>query len=200
MSILVKICGMTQAEAVDAAMRCGADALGFVFAESVRRVTPQQAKTAASDVSSHVLRVAVMQHPLDREWQEVLDVFRPDVLQTDAADFEYLDVPTHVRRWPVVREGDGVAALPQEFVYEGRRSGQGETVDWNLAATLARRGKMILAGGLDASNVADAIRIARPFGVDVSSAVESAPGRKDPEKIREFIDAVRAAQTEKRSL
>ncbi|MDH4049574.1 MAG: phosphoribosylanthranilate isomerase [Gammaproteobacteria bacterium] len=197
MSLLVKICGMTQAETVDAAMRCGADALGFVFAESPRRVTPQQAKLAANDISSHVLRVAVMRHPKPHEWREVLDVFRPDVLQTDAADFEYLDVPTHIRRWPVVREGDGVLALPQEFVYEGKKSGQGETVDWGVAAALARRGRMILAGGLDANNVAEAIRTVRPFGVDVSSAVESAPGRKDAKKIGQFINAVRAAQAGK---
>jgi phosphoribosylanthranilate isomerase len=193
-SVLVKICGMTQAETIDAALRSGADALGFVFAESVRRVSPEHAKSVASDLSSHVLRVAVMRHPRKDEWQEVLDVFQPDVLQTDAADFDYLDVPTHVRRWPVVREGDGAAGLPGEFVYEGVDSGQGLKVDWNIAAQLARRGRMILAGGLDAHNVGEAIARVRPFGVDVSSAVESAPGKKDPKKIRAFINAVRAAQ------
>jgi phosphoribosylanthranilate isomerase len=195
MSVLVKICGMTEAGAVDAAMRAGADALGFVFAASLRRVTPAQAKSIAADISSHVLRVAVMQHPTQDEWGEVLDVFQPDVLQTDAADFAYLDVPTHVRHWPVVREGDRVAAMPEEFVYEGQRSGQGETVDWERAAVLARRGKMILAGGLSVANVAEAIARVRPYGVDVSSAVESAPGEKDRREIRAFINAVRTAHT-----
>jgi phosphoribosylanthranilate isomerase len=195
MSVLVKICGMTEAGAVDAAMRAGADALGFVFAASVRRVTPAQARSIASDISSHVLRVAVMQHPTQDEWREVLDLFQPDVLQTDASDFDYLDVPTHIRRWPVVREGDRVAALPEEFVYEGRRSGQGETVDWERAAMLARRGNMILAGGLSVANVAEAIARVRPYGVDVSSAVESAPGEKDQHEVRAFINAARAAQT-----
>jgi phosphoribosylanthranilate isomerase len=86
--------------------------------------------------------------------------------------------------------------LPGEFLYEGRCSGSGETVEWGLAATLARRGRMILAGGLDAANVGEAIARVRPFGVDVSSAVESAPGKKDPRKIRAFINAARAAQVE----
>jgi phosphoribosylanthranilate isomerase len=197
MSLLVKICGMTGAEAVDAALRGGADALGFVFADSVRRVTPQQARFATRDLSSQVLRVAVMLHPRKEEWSEVLDVFQPDVLQTDAADFDYLDVPTYIRRWPVVREGDSIGALPEEFVYEGRASGRGETVDWQRAALVARRGRMILAGGLDAVNVGEAIAKVRPFGVDVSSAVESAPGKKDPKRIRAFISAVRAAQASK---
>jgi phosphoribosylanthranilate isomerase len=197
MSLLVKICGMTGAEAVDAALRGGADALGFVFADSVRRVTPQQARFATRDLSSQVLRVAVMLHPRKEEWSEVLDVFQPDVLQTDAADFDYLDVPTHIRRWPVVREGGSIGAVPEEFVYEGRASGRGETVDWKRAAIVARRGRMILAGGLDAVNVGEAIAKVRPFGVDVSSAVESAPGKKDPKRIRAFISAVRAAQASK---
>jgi phosphoribosylanthranilate isomerase len=83
--------------------------------------------------------------------------------------------------------------MPSQFVYEGRNSGKGETIDWNLAAQLARRGRMILAGGLDAGNVGAALARVRPFGVDVSSAVESAPGRKDPQKIKDFINAVRTA-------
>jgi phosphoribosylanthranilate isomerase len=195
MSLLVKICGMTDERAVDAAVRAGADAVGFVFAESPRRITPQQARSISMDLSPGVLRVAVMLHPGNDEWQEVLDVFQPDVLQTDATDFDYLDVPSNIRRWPVIREGDNVDTMPTQFVYEGRSSGKGETIDWDLAAKLARRGRMILAGGLDAGNVGAALVRVRPFGVDVSSAVESAPGRKDLRKIREFINAVRTAQS-----
>ena len=75
-------------------------------------------------------------------------------------------------------------------------SGRGETIDWDRAAELARCGRMILAGGLDADNVAAALARVRPFGVDVSSAVESAPGRKDPRRIREFINAARSANRE----
>lgn len=195
MSLMVKICGMTDEQAVNAAVRAGADAVGFVFAESPRRITPQQARSISKRISPGVMRVAVMLHPDHDAWREVLDVFQPDVLQTDAADFDYLDVPAHIRRWPVIREGDTVDTMPSQFVYEGRNSGKGETIDWDLAARLARRGAMILAGGLDARNVGAALARVRPFGVDVSSAVESEPGRKDPQKIRDFINAVRTAQS-----
>ncbi|MEQ9562160.1 MAG: phosphoribosylanthranilate isomerase [Woeseiaceae bacterium] len=192
--MLIKICGMRDERAIDAAVEAGADALGFVFAESPRRVSAKDARRASQQVPSDVLRVAVMLHPANDEWLEVRDVFEPDVLQTDAADFDYLDVTHNVARWPVVREGDPTLALPPQFVYEGRRSGRGKTVDWAFAASLASQGRMILAGGLDESNVGDAIRRVRPFGVDTSSAVESTPGNKDPEKIRAFIRAVRAAE------
>ncbi len=195
MSLLVKICGMTDEQAVNAAVRAGADAVGFVFAESPRRITPQQARSISNGLSPGVLRVAVMLHPDKDAWRDVLDVFQPDVLQTDAADFDYLEVPAHIRRWPVIREGDFVGMLPEQFVYEGQTSGRGETIDWDRAAALARRGRMILAGGLDAGNVGEAIARVRPFGVDISSAVESAPGRKDPRKIQDFINAVRTAQS-----
>jgi len=80
------------------------------------------------------------------------------------------------------------------YLYEGARSGSGEAVDWSRAAELARSGNMILAGGLSVGNVAEAISIVRPFGVDVSSAVESAPGEKDSQLIREFISAAKAAE------
>jgi phosphoribosylanthranilate isomerase len=194
-NLLVKICGITDAAAANAAVRAGADAVGFVFAESPRRITPQYASSIASNLEPGVLRVAVMLHPGDEEWQEVLEVFRPDVLQTDVSDFGYLEVPAHIRRWPVVREGDDIGELSSPFVYEGPRSGRGETIDWDRAAMLARRGRMILAGGLDAGNIREAIMKVRPFGVDVSSAVESAPGRKDPRKIEAFLNAVRTAQS-----
>lgn len=192
MTTLVKICGLTDAAGVQAAVDGGADAVGFVFAESVRRIAPRQAQAIAAAVPEGVLRVAVMLHPGDAEWREVREVFAPDVLQTDAADFAHLDVPDGIRRWPVVREGDDTEVLPAEFLYEGRSSGQGEPVDWQQAARLAARGRMILAGGLSEDNVTDAIARVAPWGVDVSSAVEAEPGRKDPQRIRAFIAAVRA--------
>ncbi len=191
---LVKICGLTDRAAVEAAVEAGADALGFVFAESLRRVTPRQARALSGDLPDGLRRVAVMQHPSAEEWRAVLEEFTPQVLQTDAADLETLAVPEAIECWPVLREGGALpATLPATFVYEGRRSGRGEAVDWGRAAGLGERGRMILAGGLDAGNVARAIRVARPWGVDVSSAVESAPGVKDPALIAEFIRAARSA-------
>ena len=199
--MFVKICGLTNELHVQVAVEAGADAVGFVFAESVRRVEPLQAARIASLVPDTVKRVAVMLHPSNEEWQAVLRDFAPDVLQTDAVDFENLDVPDSVECWPVYREGNKVTdtfrADPKvsvTYLYEGARSGSGETVDWSRAAELARTGHMILAGGLSVGNVAEAISIVRPFGVDVSSAVESAPGEKDSQLIRDFIRAAKAAE------
>ena len=195
MSLFVKICGLTDADAVTAAVDGGADAVGFVFAESVREITPQRAAKIAAAVPGTVLRVAVMLQPTNERWQQVWRRFRPDVLQTDYADFPSLDIDDDVARWPVLREG-GVAEgdeLPDTFIYEGRSSGRGETVERQFAARLARRGRMILAGGLSADNVAQAVAEVSPYGVDVSSAVESSPGTKDPAMIRAFIDAAKTA-------
>ena len=195
----MKICGLRTQEHVDAAVAAGADAVGFVFAESVRRIDP--AAAAAVSVPEAVRKVAVMLHPSNDEWQQVLADFEPDVLQTDAEDFAALDVPASIERWPVYREtnrrADPSIVDPKEpaaFLYEGAKSGQGETVDWARAAEIARRGHMILAGGLGPGNVAAAVRAVRPWGVDVSSGVESAPGQKDPRLIQEFISAARAAE------
>ena len=196
MSLLVKICGLKRAADVTAAVDAGANAVGFVFAESKRRVTPTQAAIAASAAPEGILRVAVMLHPDKNEWLDVLETFKPDVLQTDYDDFNYLDVPTSVTRWPVYREGGALpdGAISDTFVYEGKASGQGQTVDWARAAEIAGRGRMVLAGGLDRDNVATAILTVRPFGIDASSAVESAPGEKDPKRIHEFVTAARAAE------
>ena len=199
--MFVKVCGLSSKEQVDAAVALGADAIGCVFAESVRRVEPSHAATITCDVPKGVKRVAVMLHPTNDEWQAVMSNFRPDVLQTDAEDFAELDVPETVERWPVYREGNMVTVPPENlvtvpFLYEGAKSGQGETVDWTRAAEVARHGCMILAGGLSAANVGEAIATVRPFGVDVSSGVESAPGQKDATLIKEFITAAKAAEKE----
>ena len=195
--MLVKICGLSKAEHVQAAVAAGADAVGFVFAESVRRVEPRHAAEIANGVPDTIKKVAVMLHPTNEEWQRVLRDFSPNVLQTDAGDFAVLDVPDSIERWPVYREGNELAdgnTVSGTFLYEGAKSGQGETVDWSRAAEIAKRGNMILAGGLGADNVAEAIARVQPFGVDVSSAVESAPGEKDSEMIEEFVKAARAAE------
>jgi len=194
--MFVKICGLTNELHVQVAVEAGADAVGFVFADSVRRVDPLQAARIASLVPETVKRVAVMLHPSNEEWQAVFRDFVPDVLQTDVADFQNLDVPNSVESWPVHREGNRVSGtvFSGTYLYEGARSGSGETVDWSRAAELAKVGNMILAGGLSVGNVAEAISIVRPFGVDVSSAVESAPGEKDSQLIREFIIAAKAAE------
>lgn len=197
MSVFIKICGLRDAQCVAAAVAAGADAVGFVFADSVRRVSPEEANVASQEIPGHVQRVAVMRHPSNAEWQSVLEAFAPDVLQTDAEDFAGLEVPDEVIAWPVIREGDATkpGAHADVFVYEGKDSGVGETVDWSRAADMASRGRMILAGGLAPGNVALAIQTARPWGVDVSSGVESVPGQKDIGLIRQFVGAARAAES-----
>ncbi len=196
MSLVIKICGLACAADVAAAVRAGADAVGFVFADSPRRVTPRAAAAAAQSVPEAVTKVAVMRHPTNAEWQRVLRHFSPDALQADAADFDDLDLPANVVPWPVYREGgiEPEGAMAGTWLYEGPSSGVGRTVDWRRAAELARRGHMLLAGGLTPANVGRAIAAVRPWGVDVSSGVETAPGHKDRSLIDSFIAAARAAE------
>ncbi len=194
MSVFVTICGLSKADDVHAAVEAGADAIGFVFAKSVRQITAAQAAAISAAVPAHIKRVAVMLHPANEEWQAVLREFLPNALQTDAEDFALLDVPHSVEQWPVFREGGLEPDTSGTYVYEGHKSGQGVSVDWSLAAEFARDGNMILAGGLAVQNIAEAIATVRPFGVDVSSAVESAPGQKDEQLIKNFLSAVRAAE------
>lgn len=196
MSTFIKICGLRDADDVAAAVAAGANAVGFVFAESVRRISPANARAAVADLPAGVLRVAVMRHPNNDECRKVIDEFEPDVIQTDAEDFATLEVPEHIECWPVIREGSESVSAPDIYVYEGSRSGSGQTVDWSRAAGVARHGRMILAGGLAEDNVRRAIQTVRPWGVDVSSGVESLPGTKDHELIQRFISAVQKAEKE----
>jgi len=194
----VKICGMTTPGAVDAALAAGADAIGFVFAPSVRQVAPARAAELAAPARGRVRCVAVMQHPAQAELAEVLAEFRPDVLQADSEDFATFELPAMIERLPVLRAGrEAGAPLPRRALYEGARSGSGEVADWAQAAALRARGlELVLAGGLAPDNVAQAVRTVRPFGVDVSSGVECAPGIKSAGKIAQFVAAARAAALE----
>jgi len=196
----VKICGLKTELAVQAAVAAGADAVGFVFAESPRRVTPELAAELARNVPSGVARVAVMLRPSADEWAAVRDVFCPDWLQTDAEDFSLLDIPDSVGRLPVYRDKNTtdfeLAAIdwPEHVLFEGARSGVGLQPNWEHAAQVARKTCVVLAGGLDPDNVREAIIQVRPWAVDVSSGVESAPGVKDPGKIAAFVKAAKNAE------
>jgi len=191
----VKVCGMTSSAAIATAIDAGVNAVGFVFAPSKRQVTATQALQLASAVPPHIARIAVMQQPTQRLVDEVLTVFKPDVLQTDWQDVAGLKLPVELTVLPVLRAGRAVPdVLPRRFLFEGPVSGTGETADWSRAAELAKHGELILAGGLNAANVVTAIQVVRPFGVDVSSAVESAPGVKDAQKIIEFVRVVRRSE------
>lgn len=193
----VKVCGLTSAAAVEAAVAAGADAIGFVFAPSVRRVTPERAAELARTVRRQVACVAVTLHPTQQEVDEIVRGFRPDLLQSDAGDFAGLRLPNRLACLPVVRSGEPERAdYPPRLLFEGPRSGTGQVGDWAQAATLALRTRLVLAGGLGPANVAGAIRAVRPWGVDASSGLESRPGEKSAERIHGFVQAARAAFVE----
>ena len=227
MSLWVKVCGLRNPADVAAACAAGANAIGFVFAPSVRRVSPAEATVAAAAAPANVQRVAVFLHPTQAELDEVLAGFKPDIVQTDAADFATLRVPVGIAVLPVLRAGGsreqapshnesreqalshngsreqapshneassvGGSLLPTRCLVEGPRSGTGQVADWTLAAAMAARTQVVLAGGLHAGNVAAAVQAVRPWGVDVSSGVESAPGVKDAARIHQFVFAARQA-------
>jgi phosphoribosylanthranilate isomerase len=230
--VWIKICGMTTPEAVAAALDARADAVGFVFAESVRQLSPVAAARLAAPARGKVACVAVTRHPSQQVLDEILEVFRPDMLQTDAEDFAVLQMPAELRRLPVLRssrdkfnvgEARGAAAATAaetaaattaetaaattvetvagtlgsfypRILFEGLASGTGKTCDWDSARQLAILTELVLAGGLNADNVARAITEVRPFGVDVSSGVESRPGVKNPAEIARFVMAARTAR------
>jgi phosphoribosylanthranilate isomerase len=190
----IKICGMTTAAAVEAALGAQVDAIGFVFAPSVRELTPAAAAALARPVRGKLPCVAVTHHPGQSALDEIVRVFDPDLLQSDAEDFATLRLPDSLATLAVVREGGATPApLPARILYEGPASGRGRRTDWNAARALVGSTELVLAGGLDEANVAAAIAAVHPFGVDVSSGVEERPGVKSPAAIVRFVAAVRAA-------
>jgi phosphoribosylanthranilate isomerase len=199
MSIHIKICGITDLAAAEVAIDAGADAVGFVLADSVRQVSPRTAMAIASDLPERVDTVAVFRAPNPEDLVSELTGFEPDAVQ---ADYRSLSLVRGPALLPVFRQpiDNGLEIVQiaggRRFVYEGRISGVGQVVDWDLAADVAMFGEMTLAGGLTPDNVGEAIRTVIPFGVDVSSGVESSPGVKDPARIRAFIEAVREAERE----
>jgi phosphoribosylanthranilate isomerase len=192
----VKVCGLRSVEAIEAAVRVGADAVGFVFHEpSPRHVDCARARALATAVPAGIDKVAVFLHPTQALVDAALEAVRPDWLQTDAADLQALVLPAAQRVLPVYRTGRIAEAVrARRILLEAARSGAGERADWDAAVALARTNELVLAGGLDAANVGAAIESVRPFGVDVSSGVERDRGVKDVGLIREFVIAVRAAE------
>lgn len=193
MTMLVKICGLMSEEAVEAAVSAGADAVGFVFhGPSPRNVMPARAAALSRRLPRGVASVAVTLHPRQADVDRVLAEFRPDVWQSDAADFDALRLPGGIECWRVLRSAEAVAPGPGRVLFDAAESGAGHRANWTAAAAMARHKALILGGGLDAENVGAAIATVRPAGVDVSSGVERAPGVKDPSRIRAFIRAARA--------
>jgi phosphoribosylanthranilate isomerase len=190
----IKICGITTAEAVEAALAARVDAIGFVFADSPRQLTLEDAVALAAPARGRLRCVAVTRHPSQRHLDDILKVFSPDMLQTDTEDLQALRLPKQLELLPVFRGWDPrQGKLPGRLLFEGLTSGTGTPCDWSTAQRLARRTQLVLAGGLDADNVTTAISAVQPFGVDVSSGVEERPGVKSPTEVARFAAAARGA-------
>lgn len=201
MNVRVKICGVTTPECVTAAVEHGADAIGFVFAESPRQVDITLARRLRDIMPAFVNAVAVFRHPSVDWVTEVVSAFQPDVVQTEVTDAIRAAVHTRATLLPVVHDEPDLisrvktAHAPRETVLleAAGRGGRGIAPSHDRAREIAQLTPLVLAGGLHPENVGAAIRTVRPYGVDVSSGVERAPGIKDPEKIAAFCAAVREA-------
>jgi phosphoribosylanthranilate isomerase len=193
----IKVCGLRTADAIAAAVDAGADAVGFVFhAASPRNLAASEARAIAAAVPPGIEKVAVFLHPSQAEVDAAIDAVHPDWVQTDAVDLAGLRLPAGQRVLPVYRTDRPLPPpqdMPRRFLLESGRSGAGERADWDAAARLGSARELVLAGGLDATNVAAAIAAVRPFGIDVSSGVESSRGIKDAELIRNFVSVARAS-------
>lgn len=214
MRIRVKICGMTRPEAARAAADAGADAIGLIFAESPRRVAPALAAEIVRSLPPWVSPVGVFVDASAEEVRAVAD--EAGLVAVQLHGDEPPAMPGAMGRLKVLKafrlgaEADVDAALawladaaragrsPDAVLVDARvtggpKGGTGRVADWALAARLrqATALPLVLAGGLGPENVADAIRAVHPWGVEGNSGVESAPGRKDPDKVRAFMQAVR---------
>ena len=206
MRIRVKICGLTREQDAVAAVECGADAIGFVFyPPSPRCVTIERAAAIARAMPPFVTTVALFVNATSELIARAVDEVGVDLLQFHGQESpEYC--AQHRRPWiraVAMRPDIDLPALQKSFAASrgllldayrpGVPGGTGETFDWDrIPRRLASR--IILAGGLRADNVADAIRRVRPYAVDVSGGVESRKGVKDPVKIKAFIEEVRRAE------
>lgn len=204
MRVRVKICGVTDRAGIEAAIAAGADAVGFVLAESPRRVGWERALGLAALVPPLVSRVAVLRQPGAATVRDVAAALAPHWIQAETtpeveAALAAGALPGGASLLRVLHDGDDLLErFPQDagtVLLEGPgRGGSGVLPDWRRAALLARRVRLILAGGLTPDNVAAAIETVRPFGVDVASGVESSPGIKDPVRVARFVAAVRRAE------
>ena len=204
MRVRIKFCGITRAEDADAAVMAGADALGFVLTRGSRRhVEPAAAAKIARALPPFVSTIALFMDD-DPDWiDEAIDDLNPDLLQfhgnESPEDCERHACP-YLKAVPMGSIKDVTAyvaaygsatGLLLDANAIGEAGGSGHAFDWSRVPALSK--PMILAGGLDAANVGRAIRLTRPYGVDVSSGIETAPGIKDARKMRDFVAAVKAA-------
>jgi phosphoribosylanthranilate isomerase len=203
MSVRVKICGITQAEDARVAVAAGADALGFMFWEqSARRLSVEAAAAICREVPPFVSKVGVFVDAALADIRRAVEACRLEAVQLhgeETPEFCAQCVAPVIRAFRVrgpetlaELAGYPTAAWLLDSHVAGQRGGTGVGFEWAWAAEAVKLGRpVILAGGLTPENVAAAVREVRPFAVDVSSGVEVAPGRKDPEKVRAFVRAAK---------
>lgn len=199
--MFVKICGITNEEDALLAVAMGADAIGFIFAPSKRQIAPSKAAEIVKRLPVDTTTVGVFR---DEVPQRVVEIVHTAGLR--AAQLHGLETPSESRsiraRIPtlikVFPAGDPRLDHADDWgadilMIDSATPGSGQVFDWSLAEGAPTNRRLLLAGGLSPHNVADAIRRVRPWGVDVASGVEAAPGRKDASRVKAFIEAARAA-------
>ena len=214
MSLIIKICGLKKPEALDVALESGADMVGFVFfAPSPRNLALETARLLGERVKSRAGKVALIVDADDQTLDAIVEALKPDLLQLHGSESPERVAAVRARfGLPVMKAlpiadrkdlaridlykkiADRIlfdARAPQDATRPG---GRGQPFDWSLLRGIDPGTPFLLSGGLNAGNVAEALRITRAGGVDVSSGVEHAPGEKDPDKIRAFIRSARAAE------
>lgn len=214
MSLLVKICGLSTPDTLDVALQAGADMVGFVFfPPSPRHISLELARDLGRRAKGRALKVALAVDADDATLGNIVETLRPDMLQLHGSETvarlrdikQTFGLP--VMKAIAVAKADDLAPLPgyaavaDRILFDARApkdatrpGGLGATFDWRLLEKLDLKTPFMVSGGLNAANVAEAVRVTRAGGVDVSSSVESAPGIKDPDLIREFIRAARATE------
>jgi phosphoribosylanthranilate isomerase len=214
MTLLVKICGLSTRETLDAALEAGADMVGFVFfPPSPRHLSLDTARVLAGQAKQRATKVALTVDADDRTLEGIVEALAPDILQLHGHETpaRVVEIKRKFGRevmkvLPVERASD-LAALPDyaavadRILFDARPpkgatrpGGLGAVFDWQLLKNLDLKLPFMVSGGLHADNVAEAVRVTRAGGVDVSSGVERAPGVKDVEMIRAFIRAARASE------
>jgi phosphoribosylanthranilate isomerase len=203
----VKICGITDLEDAQLAVRLGADMLGFNFYEkSARYIRPNEAARIVNGLPKYVLKVGVFVNMEPYRVDEFVSLVGLDAVQIhgdeDEAFFDELRSETNAEIIKAYRIGNGDTAISvtdeDGYIlldsFSESYGGSGTTFDWSLAFEMGNvRDRIILAGGLTPENVAEAVKSVKPFGVDVASGVESSAGKKDPAKLEKFIKAAKAA-------
>ncbi|HXZ25665.1 MAG TPA: phosphoribosylanthranilate isomerase [Nitrospiria bacterium] len=200
----IKICGLTTLKDAMAAVDAGADAVGFVcYAQSPRAITPQTVKSIIARLPPYVATVGVFANPTDAELREAFDDWGLGLAQLQGDEPPELcdRFPGRVIKAIRVKDKKSIETMSyfrvRAFLLDTYRhdqlGGTGETFDWTWARQAKRFGPVILAGGLTPQNVAKAIRTVKPIGVDVSSGVEQSLGKKDPKKVKRFIEEARKA-------